>query len=78
MHEYVINSDRKTISQRLLTFFIWFEVHIQQFLLLIILQISDPGGFYRSVPIALSIPQKKLNPDILGSLTSLQSFSILI
>jgi len=43
-YEFVINSDRKTISQRLLTFFIWFEVHIQQFLLLIILQISDPSN----------------------------------
>ena len=31
MYEFVINSDRKTISQRLLTFFIWFEVHIQPF-----------------------------------------------
>lgn len=29
--EFVIISDRKTISQRLLTFFIWFEVHIQPF-----------------------------------------------
>jgi len=30
--ELVIISDRKTISQRLLTFFIRFEAHIQQFL----------------------------------------------
>jgi hypothetical protein len=29
--KYVIISDRKTISQRLFTFFIWFEVHIQPF-----------------------------------------------
>jgi len=32
IYEFVIISDRKTITQRRLTFFIWFEVHIQPFL----------------------------------------------
>ena len=31
IYESVINSDIKTISQRLLLFFIWFAVHIQPF-----------------------------------------------
>ena len=44
IYEFVINSDRKTISQRLLRCFIRFEVHIQQFLRSKILQISDPSN----------------------------------
>jgi len=31
IYKFCIISDRKTISQRLLTFIIWFEVHIQPF-----------------------------------------------
>jgi len=44
IYEFVINSDRKTISQRLLRFFIRFEVNIQQFLRSKILQISEPSN----------------------------------
>jgi hypothetical protein len=66
IYEFVINSDnRKTISQRLLTFFIWFEVHIQPFLRLKILQISEPCN---SQGVNYSFKSiKKLNHDILDS-----------
>jgi len=66
MYEFVINSDRKTISQRLLTFFIWFEVHIQPFLRSKILQISDPS-ISQCVDYSFKLT-KKFNYYTLGSL----------
>ena len=44
IYKFVIISGGKTISQRLLKFFIWFKVHIQPFLRSKIMQISDPSN----------------------------------
>ena len=49
IYEFVINSDIKTISQRLLTFFIWFEVHIQPFFKPKNCVTSEPGVVHRSM-----------------------------
>ena len=41
----------------------WYGIQLYE-----ILQISDPGDYHRSVQVALSIPPKKLNHNILDLL----------
>ena len=66
-YEFAIISDRKTITQRLPAFFIWFNVHIQRFSRIKMLLIDGRAGLYWSALFPFQI-HKIFNHDILGLL----------